>query len=37
MSTEVQEAKNIFCQEYARTSENWLTEMKNELLNLTSD
>ena len=37
MSAEVQEAKNIFCQEYARTSENWLTEWKNELLNLTSD
>ena len=37
MSAEVQEAKNIFCQEYAKTSENWLTEWKNELLNLTSD
>ena len=32
MSREVQEAKNKFCDRFARTSQSWLTQWKRELL-----
>jgi putative transferase (TIGR04331 family) len=34
MSAEVQYAKNKFCERFARTSDNWLTQWKEELLRL---
>ena len=37
MSDEVQDVRKYFCHRYARTSENWQAEWKEELLKLTND